>query len=183
MAKSPTDTLNEAFRDLGELSDYIEFCELASTQTTQVERVSKLMKQASARISMKPVKPLTESDVARLSNTTKRAEREISERFPFLYRLGIIWLWAVFEASLDDLAVAFMLEEQRWIKDDRLRKIKVPFLAFATGSDVEQGAVVLEAIEREISTPLKTGIGRFEDVFNLIGLGGTVHTEHRTVTE
>ena len=184
MPKSPTDVLNEAHKDFAELSDYIEFCESAITGTTQVERLTQLMKRVTATISVLPVNALTESEVVLLSNTATRAEREIADRFPFLYRLGIIWLWAVFEASLDDLAVAFMLEEQRWIKDDRLRKIKVPFLTFATGSDVEQGAVVLEAIQKEISAPLKTGISRFEEVFNLIGLGGAIHTDiERLVNE
>lgn len=184
MALGPIDVLHRAQDDSEELANFINLCAVSIINTQAAPRLIEQVKQVSLRFDPKSKYHDPEYSRSRqqsAAEVAKRAEMQIREGIPHLYRYATVWLWTIFEASIDDFCVAFLLEDERWRTIQALADVKGSLLEFAVASEESRVILLLEAVKQHVRAPLKVGVGRFEEVLKLIGLGGGVHEDVRKV--
>jgi hypothetical protein len=103
---------------------------------------------------------------------TSRGSEYVSE-------LGVVKLWSILEAAVDNLLVLYLSTPERWPATPALKRIEGPLVEFAAASPEERAEYLAEQLKADISAQLKAGIGRFEVIVAAIGLAGAVEPEIR----
>jgi len=103
------------------------------------------------------------------------ALREVDDEFPILHGQAVVSLWTALESLSRNALTAWLDNDPKEIwKHERLRKMKVALSEYQGLAPEEQSAYVAEMVERELGSPLGLGIGRFEGIFDVVGLAGVV---------
>jgi hypothetical protein len=88
-----------------------------------------------------------------------------------LHGLITIGAWSALEAYVGDFCKAAMQEQPQILDADAIKNIKVP-ISELLATDADKPDRILKAVEEKFARA--RGVGRFEDVLNVFGLGGTV---------
>jgi hypothetical protein len=92
---------------------------------------------------------------------------------------AIIGLWASLETGVRDAMLEWLRLQPDARARDEVAKVKVPLAQFDAMSEDERLQYVLDQLEKNTTATLKAGVGRFESVLKIIGLGGDVDDETR----
>ena len=101
----------------------------------------------------------------------KLAEEQIRDGIPHLYRYATVWSWTIFEVSIDDFCIAFLLENERWRKSKRLAEIEGPLLEFAAASNEDRVQFLLGAVKQQMRAPVKVGVSGTRSASEWLQLG------------
>jgi hypothetical protein len=184
MAEHPLDVLNRAGDDSDELAHFVSLCSIGIINTQAAPHLHEQIKQASLRQDPKSRYRSKRYAKARLKSAEMfalQAEEQIRDGIPHLYRYATVWLWTIFEASMDDFCVAFLLENERWKTLKSLSDVKGSLLEFAAASEEGRVAYLFDAVKQQVRAPLKVGVSRFDEVLKLLGLVGSIHEDVRKV--
>src|SRR5207253_978512 len=102
------------------------------------------------------------------------AKEELEFGSYYLYNLILISLWSTTEAKIDDITLKFILAVPRTLHRLEFSKLTAPVVEVLRMNRVQRAKHILHLYKEKINAPLKKGIGRFESVFEAIGLGGGV---------
>lgn len=94
--------------------------------------------------------------------------------FPYLYQLAVTRLWSILEAHVQEVFVTVTLSNPEVRNLPGIKKLKGPLVDFADIPRERQAEFLFGALLEELGAPLKRGVGRFEAVFDAIGLGGPI---------
>ncbi len=102
------------------------------------------------------------------------AKVQLPAGFPYLYSLASIRVWAILESFAADM-VLFAIHQYPDVRSlPALRTLSGPLVEFTEASETEQAEIILQLLLTSVSARLRKGVGRFEAVFNNIGMGGPV---------
>lgn len=115
----------------------------------------------------------------RAQKLAEYAEEQSQSGFAYVYQVASIQLWALVEASVDDLVILLLQDEETFEKTELLHDLKGPLIPFARATPEEQVEVIRQRLIQELAAPLKPGVARFETLLSTLGLPGSVPPEVR----
>ncbi len=123
----------------------------------------------------------------KLDNTRKMAEfarKEIENGFPFLHAHTLVGTWGALEATIEDLAVAVLLNDPSVRGIESISKIRVSLLDFESMNQESRMQLIVQELQRNLRADQRLGVNAFESLLSSIGLGGTIDdTISRTLFE
>lgn len=105
------------------------------------------------------------------------AEGEKERNYPFFHVHALIGLWAAFEAAVEDLQVAFLMNDPAILQKDEFAKIRIPLRDFELLEKEERMRFLLSEFEKNICAGRKHGADRFEILLEPFGLSGVLVSE------
>lgn len=109
------------------------------------------------------------------------AAQQLPAGFPYLYGLAALRLWTILEVFAEHLLLEVFKERLEVRSEPEVQKLRGPLVEFASASDEEQAELLLNLLIDQLGAGMKKGVGRFEAVFQVIGLGGPVDDHIRRV--
>lgn len=107
------------------------------------------------------------------------AKLESSKHFPYLTSLAVMRLWGILETSVEDLLLAAFRNYPSVRESPALKKVKLPVVDLIGLSQDDLLELLFRHYQLETKAELKPGIGRFEALFDDLGLKGAVDPEIR----
>jgi hypothetical protein len=171
------DPFQIAHKEIRELHEFIALCHGSLQAAALTERMTRTLYRF-GKESGTPIFLEKDRETELLASTSElatRSQKLLADGVPHLYRMSTIWLWTIFEASFDDLFVEFISEEEQWRKIPALTELKGPLVEFMSVTEGARSRMLMEALKVSIRASLKVGVGRFEEVLNALGIGGSVN--------
>jgi hypothetical protein len=107
------------------------------------------------------------------------AKSEKERGFPYLFGLATVRLWSMIQALVEDKALEEIARIDASGAPDALRKLKGPLLAYLNASQTEQAELLLTQLKDSLTVAFKPGVGGFESLLDVFGLGGLVADDVR----
>ncbi|MDQ5873165.1 MAG: hypothetical protein M3547_13280 [Acidobacteriota bacterium] len=128
-----------------------------------------------------------ETDPDRLTHARKEAElaqREVDEEFPVLHGQATIAVWAALESAVR-LFVARWIENYKPASEvEEVQKLRVKLGEYERLQGEERYFYIVDRLEQELSSPLRSGVTRFETLLSPFGLSAEVdETARRDIFE
>lgn len=93
--------------------------------------------------------------------------------FTKAYEMSLVYLWGRIDNLIKDLLIDYIDTDSKLLEYKKMPKIKLD-LNFIAMSEYDQKYYLISQIEQGLSTPLKNGIKKFEDLLDVFELGGKV---------
>lgn len=160
----------------------------------QTERLDQLLHLSMDGISMlrgvpKIVQALAKADGKsgeevhdRLESAKKEAElahREINDGFPLLHAQTTIALWSALETAIRLFLARWLQNYKQAMEVEAIQKLRVRIVEYERLEGEDRFFYILNRLEQELATPLKTGVKRFELLLEPFGLSGPVDEDVR----
>lgn len=107
------------------------------------------------------------------------ARREIDDGFPVLHGFVTIALWSWMEEFTKGLVACWFQHRPSSMRVPTVQKLKVRLGDYIQLSRAEQGLFLVELLEQEIASPLKSGVDRFNTLLETIHIHSTISSERR----
>jgi hypothetical protein len=118
------------------------------------------------------------SDAERLE---RFAKSELALGFPYLFSTATVRLWSIMENWADSLVVLALQDRPASRLLPQIKSLKGNLIDFVNSTEEDRMELLVEALKAEIKALHKIGVGRFETMFDAIGLGGPVDSSVRKV--
>jgi hypothetical protein len=153
------------------------------------KRVGHLVMLSQMGISMLPHRPLAievlarsenpemrpdEGQLEEARNLAKLADEEMRGGFQLLYAQATISLWASLEYLFHDFFATWLQKVPAACSSEPVKSIKINLADYESMSPDERYSYLVDLLERDLKSPLRQGIARFESVLEVFGLGGAV---------
>lgn len=118
-----------------------------------------------------------EGDVEELESARKMAElaqREVDGGFALLHSQAVVSLWSSLEDLLRTFLARWLANEASAKQADSVQKLKITLGEYESMDEEERSFYVVELLERELQSPLRHGVSRFESVLEPFGLSGRI---------
>lgn len=113
--------------------------------------------------------------------TANLAKSEIANDFPLLRSHSIMGIWGALEATIEDLAIAWMEQNPSILDGSKIAKIRIPLVEFQRLDQQERLRFLVTELQRELGVELKSGATKFESLLGALGLGGPVDERVRNI--
>lgn len=101
-----------------------------------------------------------------------RAQQDLG--FPYLFALAVVSLWATLEACVGEV-ISFAFRTSTDLAEfPHLARIKAPILSIISATPEERNEFLRDALQQEVASPLRAGVGQFEALLEAVQLSGTV---------
>jgi hypothetical protein len=120
-----------------------------------------------------------EQDFKRAESLQSFAEQELTAGFPHLYQLASVRLWTIVETFVGGELLNVIMDHPEIRNLPIIRKMKGPLIDFNESSEAQQAETLLSLLSDELGARFRRGVGRFETIFEAIGLGGPIDDEVR----
>jgi len=118
----------------------------------------------------------------RFENANKVAELahiELNDGFPLLHAQTAIALWSALEATIRLFLARWLQNYKQAMEVEAIQKLRVRIGEYERLEGEDRFFYILNRLEQELATPLKTGITRFELMLEPFGLSGPVDEDVR----
>jgi hypothetical protein len=120
-----------------------------------------------------------EERMKRAVEEAELAQKELDDGFPLLHSQFVVSLWSSME-SLVRLFVARLLQNHKPAMDNKvIQRLQVKIGEYERLEGDDRYFYIVDKLEQELSTPLKSGVTRFEILLEPFGLSGPVKDEIR----
>lgn len=119
----------------------------------------------------------SESKLRSAEHLAQLAESEITNEFPLLHAHALAGIWGALEAFVNDLVVQVLLSYPATRTHEAIQNIRVPLIEFESLSAEERIKLVVSEVSKSKKTQDRIGVGGFEILLDLVGLGGAVPPE------
>jgi len=116
----------------------------------------------------------------------REAEREatqakdlLSKGLLLIHYQTLVLLWSILESFVHILISNILLYDQKIKENDKIRKIKIPLGDFEDLDPQERSYFIIRELEHQFAASQRKGIGRFESLLNIFGLGGGLKETYR----
>jgi len=120
-----------------------------------------------------------EKELRKATDIEVFAKKEWDEGFPYLYALATVRLWTIMESAIDELVLDVVRLRPNVRQFPAIQKLKGPLVSFMSSSPEEQAEYLVTVLKEDVRASLQPGIGRFEAILSVVGLGGAVLDEVR----
>jgi hypothetical protein len=107
------------------------------------------------------------------------AQKLLSEGLPMIHSQTLVLLWSTLESFIHILISNILLNDMNIKNNDKIRKVKIPLVDFERLDEQERSYFVIQEIERQLATSSRKGIGGFEALLDIFGLGGVLKATYR----
>lgn len=104
----------------------------------------------------------------------KLAQQEVDEHFPILHAQASIAIWAGLKTAIRLFLVKWLQHCKTAIDADMVQKLRVRIGEYERLEGEDRFFYILDRLEQELSTPLRSGVKRFEAILEPFGLSGPV---------
>jgi len=102
------------------------------------------------------------------------AQKEVDNGFPLLHAQAVVSLWGSLESLMSTFLARWLANEPKAILMNQVQKLKVQLGDYESLDREERSYYILDLLERDLQSPLKQGVSRFELPLEIFGLGGQV---------
>ena len=169
--------IGKSITELAQLSTFIHLCLSAldgATQATEslerARKVAAVLKVRDPFLSEQHYYKAKEHAVE--AETFARAEAESG--FPYLFSLAAIKIWTILECLVDEIVLECLKDLPRCSNIDLIRSLKGPLVEFIMAAPDDQAEYLANELGLAVRANLSPGVGRFENVLNPVGMGGSV---------
>lgn len=99
---------------------------------------------------------------------------ETRKGFPVIHAHATVALWGALEAFAEDFVVAHLESEPELLDTHTLSTVRIPLAEFESLQKDERIRLLVREYSRAVKSDLKTGVSKFEVLFDAIGLSGKV---------
>jgi hypothetical protein len=124
-----------------------------------------------------PAESERENHIKGLEKVKEAAEfatTEVERGFPLLHAHTLVGIWGAMEATVEDVQVAFLLNDAETLRNEAFSKIKVPLAHFESLEREERMRLLAHEFERNLGMTRREGVERFEGLLEPLGLSGKV---------
>lgn len=107
------------------------------------------------------------------------AEKECESGFPLLHAHALVGCWGSFEAAIEDILVALLVNEPDLLQNRAFSKVRVPLAEVEGMEKDERMRLLVSELERGQGSGGKYGVDKFEVLLERFGLSGKVEAEQR----
>jgi len=168
-AKAPkwlTDHFEEALSGYDELRNIIRISQNGIAGLRGVPKVLETL----AILEDKAEDSDSDKKLENAKNEASLAQTEIQNDFPVLHGFAIVALWGWLENFVMGLLALWLRNRKDALDVPSVRKIKIRWGEFSKLTKIEQADMMVELLNRDISSPLKMGINRFSSLLQPFGL-------------
>jgi hypothetical protein len=170
--------LDNAFSEmdrLAELRRLLVFgCALGAQLSTLIEQVTTAYRIGGLSELLAPLK--AESDTVR-----EFAESQLSDGFTIPGGLLVVRFVTIIETAVSEAVVWSFHTRPAILERPEVRRIKGSLADFARASEEQRAEFLANALARDLGAPLKVGIGKYEGLLEVVGLGGQVDSAAREI--
>src|SRR5262249_16660591 len=123
--------------------------------------------------------PKTKEMMDRANKEAELAQREIDQEFPLLRAQAAIALWSALEACVRLFVARWLQNHKPAMEVDAIQKLRVKIEEYERLEGEDRFFYILDRLEQELSTPLRSGVIKFEAILEPFGLSGTVEQRVR----
>lgn len=154
---------------LERLRGFEEFCRVACYAITEIRGLPRLVEALRK----------SEEVIERADSIADIAKREHESGFATLFEFSTVFAWGALETSIRDMTINWLLHVPESRQCDKIRRLKIPFADYEALDPRDRMRFLVGLLENDLGASLKPGIGRFECLFSLVGLGGSVDNNVR----
>ena len=117
------------------------------------------------------------SDPDRLVRAKKGAElavREVNEGFPLVYAQGVVGLWSLLEALIQQFVSEWIANDPTALQCEAVAKLRIRLGEYEQLSQAERFYYIASQLERETAAGIRNGVERFEALLRPFKLDGPV---------
>lgn len=93
-----------------------------------------------------------------------------------LYSLVVVRLWSILEAYVDDVCALLLTCLSPENLSEKMKRVRIPIELALSEPSEERTEGIIGAIQNSVGAQLKSGVGRFEEMLQILDLGGAVNT-------
>lgn len=163
--------------EIRELEIFVGVCRTALHQAVKSVEAIDLRRKIAEMLEQEPdFKSESELNDAKehAAKVSEFAGNQSKDGLPYLHSLCAVRLWALVEATIDELVVHSLLTPSEYYDQKVLAKLKGPLIEFRSASPDEQAEFLAETLKQLVDAPLKIGAGKFEALLDPVALGGTI---------
>ncbi len=108
-----------------------------------------------------------------------KAKTLLSKGLPIIHYQTLVSLWGLFESFVHILLSSILLNDIKSKEISEVKKVKVPLADFESLDAQERSYYIIEAIEHHSNVSHQKGVGRFESLLKMFGLGGALEEASR----
>ena len=105
------------------------------------------------------------------------AQSELNKGFPLLHSQAMVSLWGSLEDLMRTFLSAWLANEPSAKQVETIRKLKIAVGEYESLDDYERCFHMVDLLERDVHSPLRQGVSRFESILQPFGLSGKVDSE------
>jgi hypothetical protein len=171
----PPKAMGIALKEIKDLQVFIDLC----MEGLEYPKLAALIHDKFGDL-LKPERTPTDNErMERLKLLEDFASEQAKRGFPYLHCLALVRLWTILEVYIQDIIVWTLSNISEVRELSSIRKIKGPLIEFSSASLQRQSEFIVNVLYDDLSARLKRGVGRFEDVLNVINLGGSIEDNVR----
>lgn len=102
------------------------------------------------------------------------AKSEIDNDFRMFRAHTIVGLWGALESLIEDLALAWLADHPSIFQSQDFPRLRVSITEYLILTEAARLRFIIYELQRELKTELRSGATKFEPLFKIIGLGGSV---------
>ena len=106
-------------------------------------------------------------------------ENEIKRGFPLLNAHTLVSSWGSLEVMIEDLQVAFLLNDPMTLQHEKFAKTRIPLALFESVEKDERMRLIVSEFDRNELTGRRHGVDKCEAALETLGLSGPVTSEIR----
>jgi hypothetical protein len=100
------------------------------------------------------------------------AKSEVDGDYPALHSFAVVAIWSWLEHLVKGLLVEHLVHDRKTLQFPAFQKIKVRLGDYVSLTKREQASYLVELLERETASSLKSGVNRFESLLDPLNLSG-----------
>jgi hypothetical protein len=166
------DHFSEAFNSHDRLIDVFSISRHGIGLLTKMPRLTKALAVVDAE-----KREVYDKQIADAEARASLANSEIEKDFPQLSAFAAVALWGWLEALTKDLLVGWLLNKSGATDLPQISKINIKIGHYFSLSRTEQAGYIVDALDRELSSPLRGGVNRFESTLEPFGLSGVIDAD------
>ena len=116
-------------------------------------------------------------DIEESKKEAELAQREVDEGFPLLHSQAVVSLWTSLEDLVRTFLATWLANEPSAKQVDAIAKLKMSLGEYERLEEEERCLYAVELLERELQSPLRHGVSRFESLLQPFELSGKIDSE------
>jgi len=152
-----------------------QFMRLSLYSTSEMQRLPELVSFVGKASSLR--QPSMSAEFQHAEDFAGIARAEEAAGFATLFNFATIFTWGALETAIHDTAVNWLMYVPEARRQERVLRLKIPFIEYDELQPDERMRFVLHTLENDLGATFKPGISKFESVLKEIDLGGSVDEE------
>lgn len=164
----------EAFTQFLDYSEDLNRILHLSTRGISMIRAVPKVVEVLAKVKQDDDPSTVEERLEKAKEEAELAQREVDTDFPLLHAQAVVSLWGGLESLIRVFLSRWITNEPKALGANQIKKLRMQFGEYESLDREERAYYVIDLLERELQSPLKQGVMRFETILDVFGLSGQI---------